>query len=179
MVNLLQLDPRIDHQLLHRRRVRDGGGRVGVQRLDRHPNAAVRDSRVDEGPGVVEPEQSGLDADPARQQVLAQLQDPRLALVGRHQLRQLRPAGHELEPPLRVGLDVRRGAQGDWNPRAGGVNGPKRRGARLRRQRLGPIVAGVKVQHPGAGIHRRAAFGGQLVRSPRDSRVLGVSTAPV
>jgi hypothetical protein len=58
--------------------------RIRVERLDENAPAAVGQARPHEGLGVRQREEAGLDADPTGDEVLAELDNPGLALVRRH-----------------------------------------------------------------------------------------------
>ena len=85
---------------------------------------------------VVEREQAGFDPDATRTKQLAELEDPLLALVGRHEVGELRPGVDKGDSPLGIGFDGRRGAQRDGDAGTSGADRAQRRGARLRRKRF-------------------------------------------
>jgi len=123
VVDLLELDSAFGQRPLDGPGVGDRVVGVGVQRLDHRPYAAWRDTRRDEGVRVVERQQAGLDADASYSEQLAELEDPLLALVGRHEVWELCPGGDEFASPLGVGLDGRRGAERYGNSGARGADG--------------------------------------------------------
>src|SRR5215472_6602715 len=88
-----------------RGRSRLGLTRVGVLRLHQHTDDAWSIGAVDEGLGVGDGPDAGLDADPDPEQKLAELHDVRIGEVHRHEVRSLDPAGDQLQTPARVRLD--------------------------------------------------------------------------
>jgi len=168
MVDLRERNPGPEEELLHGCRMGDCLLRVGVERFDQNAHAAPRQARAHEGLCVGQRQEASLDADPARDEMCAQLGDSRLPLVRRHKLGQHRPARHQLEAPNRVGLDRRRCAEGHGNPRACRPNRPQRCRAGLSRQSFPACrVVGVQVENLGAGLDRGAPVLGKLTRSSR------------
>jgi hypothetical protein len=82
------------------RAVGDGG-----ERLDHRSRAAWCDVSRDEGVRISQRQQPNLDSDAARDQQITELEDRCLAHVGRHEIRQFRPGGHQFLSALRVWLD--------------------------------------------------------------------------
>jgi hypothetical protein len=171
------LDLCTEQRLLHRGRVSNRLIGVGLERFDEGSRAAVGQPSAHEGLSIGQTQQPRLDADATAHEVLAQLANAVLALVRRHELREHRPARHELEPPARLGLDARRRTQGDPDPRAQRADRLKRGRARLGCQRLATrSVVWMQVEHPSTGFSRRTSLLGEVLRGPRDSGVLGGRT---
>ena len=174
VVDLLELDPRFDEHCFHRRRVVDGGLRIGIERLDQHARAAIDEGRLDQGLGVRDGEEARFDPDATVEQVLAERDDSLLALVRGDELRQLVPAADQLEPPLGiVAGDVQRRGLRDRHARAGGPDGSHHRRAWPCGQRLAPVLVGVDVQDPRPGLDARARLPRQLLGGAGDRRMLG------
>jgi hypothetical protein len=79
---LLQRDVSVGKNLLHSARVRDRLVRVGLERLDKDSHAAPCYPCADERFGVAKAQQTRFDTHAAVDQVVTQLEDPVLALVG-------------------------------------------------------------------------------------------------
>jgi hypothetical protein len=118
VVNLLEIDPRPRHDGFHPSGVLDRRIRICVQRLDEDPNEPSTDSLVHECLCIVEAQKARFDADPSADEVVTQLDDPLLPLVGGDEIGKFGPGGNQLEAARRIGLDGRRGCQGDWDARA-------------------------------------------------------------
>jgi hypothetical protein len=163
VVHLLEGHAGLGERALDRLRLRNRLLRVLAERLDHRPDAPGRDPGGDEGLCVREVQEPRLEADPALEQQLAEIEDAILALVRGHELGQLRPRGHQRMAPLRVRLDVGGGAEGDRDARARRPDCTDGSRARLRGEGLPPVVA-VWVEMKGArpGVDRRARLGRQL-----------------
>src|ERR671917_1106379 len=112
---------------------------------------------------VVERQQASLDPDAPRDEQFAELEDPLLSLICRHQIRKHRPGGNERAAAFGVGLDGCRGAQRNGNTGARGADRAQRHGARPRLERLAAVAAvGVQVHGSGAGCYRIACLGGEF-----------------
>jgi hypothetical protein len=176
VVHLLERDPGVDHRLLHRRGVRHGVRGQRVERLDEHAHAAIGDPGGDERTGVLQREQPGLDPHAAPHEELAQLDDPRLALVGGDEVRQLRPGGDEGTPPVRVGLDRGGRAQRDRDAGAGGADRAQSGRAWYGGERLPAVVVmGMEVERASAGGDGGLGLRGQLGRRARRRRMVAVA----
>jgi hypothetical protein len=117
-----------------------------------------------------------LDAHPAGEQHLAELDDAGLALVRGHQVGQHGPARHQLKPASRVRLDTGRGGQRKGNARAGGPHGAQSGRARVGGQRLPASgIDRMQVQRSGARVYRAAGLAGQFLRGCRHGRVLAAT----
>jgi hypothetical protein len=180
VMNLLEGHARGAEHALHGGGVPHSVAGVRIQGLHQNPDAALSEPRGHKAPRVLEFEKAGLDAHAAADEALAELDDAGLALVGRDQFGQLGPTRDELQATARVRLDVRRGAQRDRNSGTLEPHRPQSCRAGAGGERLDPApVTGVQVKDPRPGIHRSTRFRGELCRSPRDSRMLGLRAGPV
>ncbi|HYZ05629.1 MAG TPA: hypothetical protein VE691_11140 [Rubrobacter sp.] len=163
VVDLLEPDAAFGERPLDGLGVGDRIMGIGVQGLDQRPYAARRYPRGDEGARVVERQQASLDPDAPRDEQFAELENPLLSLICRHQIRKHRPGGDERAAALGVGLDSCRGAQRNGNAGARGADRAQRHGARPRLERLAAVaVVGVQVHGSGAGCYRIACLGGEF-----------------
>jgi hypothetical protein len=88
MVNLRQSDLRLHENLLHGSRMCHSIVGITVERLDQDPRTSLDESRCDEGSCVRYRQEARLYSDSSFDQCVAQLDDSRLSLIGRHQLGQ-------------------------------------------------------------------------------------------
>jgi hypothetical protein len=142
VVDLLQRDPGCCERRLHGCRVLEGGGGVLVQWLDEHTAALRRQPRPYEGLGIGEGKEAGFDPNAAREQQVAQLDNPRFALIRRYKIRQHVPGGDHPEAFLWIGDDRCGRGQGDREARGVLADGPEYGGDGLSRQ--GFLTGGVK-----------------------------------
>ena len=162
--------------LLHGGAVRDGRVDVLVKRLDQDARAVTGEVGGDEALGVSQLQQAGLDADAAGEEVVTQLDDALLALVGGDQVGQHRPGSDLRAAVRRVGIDQRPRGQRQRDAGTRRADGTDRRGSGRSLERGDAVViARVEVDDPGAGGDGVTPGGGELRRSTRDVRLAALA----
>jgi uncharacterized protein YciI len=147
---------------------------AGAVNLDQQPLGPGSQAAGDQQLGVFDAGQPRLDADAARQQLLAELGRAHLGEVDRGEVGQDPPRAHQVEPPRRVGLDPRPGGDADADARAGLAHGRQHRRLGVGVHRLRAVAAPrVDVDQRRAGVDGRTRLERELLRPHRKRRVVG------
>ena len=163
VMDLLDQDILLQQEGLDGFGVGDRDRRVRIQRLDHCTYALLSEAPGNESLGIGERQQTGLDADAARHELLCQFANAFFPLIGRHQIRKLSPPGDDLGTSNRIWLDASFRAQGDRDARAGGPHGAEGGGAVPCLEGLVAfVVVRVEMQSPGACLNSRRRFDRQL-----------------
>ncbi len=97
VMDLFQGDARGQDYFFHPGRVLESRFAIAIQRLDENAPASLCQARTHESPRIVGAQQPGLDSDPSGQQQIAEIYNPRLALVRRNEVRHFLPRFDDAE----------------------------------------------------------------------------------
>jgi len=172
VVNLLKSDAGTAQYRFHGSGMGHGRARVEIERLDENPRAARCQTGTDEGLGVLQSKQPGLDSHAASEKCLAKLDNSLLPLICRNEIGELLPFRHEFVASARLGLD--RGERGQRNGYAWARDAdfPQHRSTAFGRQRLTAcMVVGVQMHDPRPSVHCGPSGRRNLSGSARNRRM--------